>query len=117
MTPQGIDRLRSLADEQIACLEDHRRCLLGFAFHRDEPHGRALGRFADRLGVRSVVLLPLDERLDIVGGDQPDLVPQFADLAAPVMGTAACFHRHHALRLGSQERQQPIARELGAQEH
>jgi len=38
-------------------------------------------------------LLPLDEGLHIGRRDQPHLVAQLADLAAPEVGAAAGFHR------------------------
>src|SRR3954464_105882 len=46
-----------------------------------EAHGRALSGLADRLGICGIVLLPLDERLDVRRRDQPDRMPEHADLA------------------------------------
>lgn len=66
------------------------------ALHEHEPHRRTLGGLADRLGIGGIVLLALDERLDLGGWDQPHLMAQFADLAAPEVGAAAGFHRHDA---------------------
>ncbi len=79
---------------------------------------RMLGRcrrLADRLGIRRVVLLPLDVRLDIGRRDQPDRVPQLADLTPPVMSTAASLQRHNvqggwaAKNASSLSRSQPFA--------
>lgn len=62
VTPERIDRLRSLADHQLADPEHHRGPLGLFTLHGNEPHRRAHGRFADRLSIGRVVLLALNER-------------------------------------------------------
>ena len=58
--------------------------------------GMAISRFADGLRVRSIVLLPLRERLHIRRRDQADLEPNRLQLPAPVVGAAADLHRHLA---------------------
>jgi hypothetical protein len=60
---QGVDALRPLADQEVAGAEHHRVRLLRLVPHRHEAHARPLRRFADRLGIGHVVLLPLDEGL------------------------------------------------------
>ena len=92
MPAQGVDGLRSLADEQIAGAEHHGGRLLRLALHGHEAHGRPLGGLADRLGIRHVVLLALDERLHVGRRDQPHLVAELADRAAPVMRARAGLH-------------------------
>jgi hypothetical protein len=57
-----------------------------------------LCRFADRLGICRIVLLPLDEGLDASGRAEPHLMAQLADLAPPEMCAAAGFHRDNARR-------------------
>src|SRR3954462_5103992 len=80
------------------------RCrLLLLAFHRHEAHARALGGFADGLGIRPVVLLPLHVRLDVGRRDQAHGVAQLAELTRPVMRPGAGLHRHRAGRLGGEE--------------
>ena len=59
---------------------------------------------ADRLGVRSVVLLPLDVGLDINRRGQPYRMAETADLPAPMMRAAT--RRHRAARLLGHEVQQ-----------
>src|SRR3982750_95348 len=82
-----------------------RRCGLGLlAFGSHKAHGRALGGLADRLGICGIVLLPLDEWLDVRRRDQPDRMPEHADLARPIMGAAAGLHGDCAGGLGRQER-------------
>src|SRR5215210_738523 len=58
MTAKGVDDLRALAHQQVAGPEHDGRGLLGLALDGDEPHSRALGRLADRFGIRGIVLLP-----------------------------------------------------------
>ena len=63
MPAQGIDDLGPLPHQEIARPE-HDSCGLGLlALGRHEAHGRALGRLADGLRIRRIVLLPLDEGL------------------------------------------------------
>src|SRR5215213_6017373 len=77
--------------------------LLLLAFHRHEAHARPLRRFADRLGIRHVVLLPLHVRLDVGRRDQAYGVAQLAELTRPVMRPGAGLHRHCARGLGGEE--------------
>src|SRR4051794_39810148 len=44
-----------------------------------------LGGLADRLGIRHVVLLAFDERLDVSRRDQLHRVAELGDLAPPIM--------------------------------
>jgi len=64
----------------------------GFGLRRDEPHGRACRRLADRLGVDEVVLVTLDEGPYEVRRDELDLVPEGGEFAGPGAG----FHDHRA---------------------
>ena len=110
-----VDRLGALAHQKVARAEQHPLCLLLFPLHRHEAHGRPLGRLADRLRVRRVVLLTLHEGLDIDRRDQPDLVAELADLAAPVMRARARLHRHHAVRLRGHKVQHLLPAQLPAE--
>src|SRR3954469_20675971 len=104
MPAQRIDDLGPLPHQEIAGPE-HESCGLGLlAFGSHKAHGRALGGLADRLGIRGIVLLPLDERLDVRRRDQPDRMPEHANLARPIMGAAAGLHGDCAGGLGRQER-------------
>ena len=71
MAAKRIDRLRPLPDQQLTDAEHHGSPLGLFALHGHEAHRRAHGRFADRLGIGSIVLLPLHERSDVGRRDQP----------------------------------------------
>ena len=41
---------------------------------RDEVHSRSLHGLGDGLGIAEVVLVSLEERLDVLGGDQANVV-------------------------------------------
>jgi len=103
MPAQGIDGLGPLPHQEIACPEHQSGSLGLLALGSDKAHGRALGRLADRLGISGIVLLALHERLDVSRWDQPDHMPERADLARPMMGAAAGLHGHRAGWLTCQE--------------
>jgi hypothetical protein len=64
------------------------------------------GRFADRLGIDRVILLPPHERLYIGGRDQPNFMAKLGELTGPVMCSTTRLQRHRATRLGHKEIQQ-----------
>jgi len=70
MPAQRVDHLSALADEHLPRAKQHGAGLLIFRLHGDKAHGRAQRRLHDRLGVRHVVLLTLDEGLHINRWDQ-----------------------------------------------
>ncbi len=53
----------------------------------NEPHGRSLNRFGDRLGIAIIVLVALEERFDILRRDQAHVMAKAfqhaADKVAP----------------------------------
>src|SRR4051795_591197 len=100
---QGVDALCALTHQEITGAEHDPVRLLLLAFHRHEAHARPLGGFADRLGIRPVVLLPLHVRLDVGRRDQAHGVAQLAEFTRPVMPPGAGLHRHRAGRLGGEE--------------
>ena len=53
-------------------------------------------RLGNRPRVVVVVLVPANVRLDVLRGNEPDLVAQPTQLASPVMRARARFHPHHA---------------------
>ena len=73
---------------------------------RDEAHARARRRLLDRLGVRGIVLVPLDERFDVARRQQPYRVTELLDRAPPIVRRSAGLHRQHAPRLHVEKRQQ-----------
>lgn len=62
---------------------DRSRLMLGI-LHRHEMQVWPTGRLHDGLGIRRVILLPLDERLHIDRRNQPHLVPGARGNTAPV---------------------------------
>jgi hypothetical protein len=76
-----------------------------------------LSRFADRLGIDRVILLPPHERLYIGGRDQPNFMAKLGELTGPVMSSTTRLQRYRATRLGREEIQQlssadPLAEHL-----
>src|SRR4051794_30220622 len=96
---QGVDALRPLPHQQVAGPEHNSVRLLCLVLHRHKAHPRPLRRFADRLSIRHVILLPLDEGLHVSGGDQPHRVAQLAKLPRPVVRPPTSLQRHKTGRL------------------
>ena len=71
---------------------------------RDEPHGWAPDRFADRLSVGGIVLVALDVGLYILRRHHLNLVAQLRQLARPIMCRGAGFHADEAWRQRFEER-------------
>ncbi len=86
------------------------------ALHRHEAHIRSMRRLADRLSVRRVIFLPLDEGLHIDGRDELDAVAEFGQLPTPEMRAAAGLHRHQTGRQLGEELKHLKPSELLAQD-
>src|ERR1019366_9650135 len=69
MPAQRIERLRALADQQLARAVAHQLRLIVDRTHRHKTHVRTPQRLADRRGVGGVVLVAADEGLHIGGGE------------------------------------------------
>jgi hypothetical protein len=96
MAARGIYQHGPLTDQQGPGPVDHKNRLLIDRFHRDETHGRARDRFADRLGINGVILTAFYVRLHVLRGHQFDLMSQGDQLSGPVMSCAARFHAYQA---------------------
>ena len=83
MRADRIDHCGLLTDEQMAGAVEHQAALLLDRLGRHEPHVGSRDCFANRLRVRSVVLLPLDVRLHIGRWHQQHRMPQRPQLAQP----------------------------------
>ena len=112
---QGVDRLGARPDLQFPNPEDHRSALGLFALYWHKMHGWANCHFTNSLGICRVVFLAHDEGLDVSRWDQPSVMPQFADLAPPKVGAAACFHSNNARRQLAEELQHLHSPQLLAQ--
>ena len=64
----------------------------------NEVHGRPLHGLRDRLGIAIVVLVPLQERLDVLRRDEANVMPECPDLPGDVMRAAAGFQADKAAR-------------------
>jgi hypothetical protein len=73
------------------------------ALGHHEAYGRTLRCLADRFRIRRIVLLALDKQLHVCRRDQPDRMPEPADLACPIVRAGASLHGHCAGRLGREE--------------
>ena len=89
----GVGELGAAANQLVTHPNQHQRGLLLSTLHRHEPllNPRPAHRFADRLGIGCVVLVALHILFRILRRHQHHLVPQSADLARPIMRSAAGF--------------------------
>src|SRR4051794_33021347 len=99
MPAQGVEALRPLPHQQVAGPEHNSVRLLCLLLHRHKAHPRPLRRFADRLSIRHIILLPFDKGLYVSGWDQPHRVAQLAKLPRPVVRPATSLQRHKTGRL------------------
>lgn len=72
---QCVDQLSAVIDQLFSRAKHYRPKLLLLGFDFDEAHRWPLRCLDDRLRIRCVVLLPLDERLDIPRCNQLRLMP------------------------------------------
>jgi hypothetical protein len=74
-TPDRVGELGALPDQQgPGPMQGKNRLLIdGLDWH--EAHVRPRHRFADRLGIGGIGLVPLDIGLDVLRRDQPDVMP------------------------------------------
>lgn len=93
------DLLGALTNEAVARSEENGSGDLLFALRLDKSHLRALRRDDYRLSVRSIILLPLNERLHVSGRDHLHLMTHAADLTRPIMGASAGFKDNNAFGL------------------
>src|SRR5450759_2269532 len=112
MCPQGIDQLGPLPHQQIAYSMLHQPALLLDRLDRDEPHGWAPDRFADRLGVGGIVLVALDVGLHILRRHQTNLVAELRQFTRPIMCRGAGFHADKTRRQSLEELYQLAAAKL-----
>src|SRR3954471_12999056 len=115
MTAQRVYQLRALPDQKIPRPEQHGTRLLSLALNRDKAHRRSTGRLSDRFRVSRIVLLALDERFDVGGWDQANLMPEVTDGPTPVVRAATGFHGDDAARLLGKEAENFLSGKLFAE--
>src|SRR5919199_7016177 len=115
MTAERINQLRALPDQKIPRPEQHGARLLSLGLNRDKAHRRSTRSLSDRFRVSCIVLLALDERFDIGGRDQSNLMPEVPDGSPPVVRTPAGFQGDDAARLLGKEAENFLSGKLFAE--
>ena len=80
----------------------------------DEAHGWSLHCLGDRLGIAVVVLVSLEKGLDVLRGDQANVVPEWLNLARDVMRARAGLEADKAGRQIDKPADKLVARYLDA---
>src|SRR3954452_12226086 len=103
MTAERVYQLRALPDQKISRPEQHGARLLSLGLNRDKAHRRSTGSLSDRFRVGGIVLLALDERFDVDGWDQSNLMSEIPDGSPPVVRAPTGFQGDDAARLLGKE--------------
>src|SRR4051794_34288996 len=103
MTAERVYQLRALPDQKIPRPEQHGARLLSLGLNRDKAHRRSTYRLSDRFRINRIVLLTLDERFDVGGWDQSNLMPEVTDGPTPVVRAPTGFHGDNAAQLLDKE--------------
>jgi hypothetical protein len=98
MGADGIDHRGLLADEQVTGTMQRQATLLLGRLGRDEPHVRPGNRFADRLCINGIILVPLHIRFHIGRRHQAHSVAERSQLARPMMRRSAGLDTNQARR-------------------
>src|SRR3954451_18959324 len=103
MTAERVYQLRALPDQKISRPEQHGARLLPLGLNRDKAHRRSTGSLSDRFRISHIVFLALDERFDIGGWNQSNLMPEVTDGSPPVVRAPTGFQGDDAARLLGKE--------------
>ena len=106
-----------LADEQMACAMKHQAALLLGRLGRHEPHVGSGDRFANRLCVSHVILLPFDVGLHVGRRHQSHRMTECLELARPMVRRGASLDANQAWRQLLKERQDVATLQLAADDH
>src|SRR6516165_5165981 len=117
MPAKNVDALGALPHQEIAGSKHDAVRLLLFGLDRNKAHARPLGGFTDRLCIGSIVLLPLDERLDVGRRDQAHMMAQLSDLTRPVVRAGTGFHRNDTRGLRREKTEKLPASDALAKQH
>src|SRR3954447_22896818 len=115
MTAEGIYQLGALPDQKIPRPEQHGARLLPLGLNRDKAHRRSTGSLSDRFRISRIVFLTLDERFDVGGWDQANLMPEVTDGPPPVVRAPTGFHGDDAARLRGKEAENLLSGKLFAE--
>src|SRR4051812_6642766 len=103
-SPDHVDELGALADEEITRPMQRQRGLLLHRLDRYEAHGRSGDRLADRLRITGISLAPLHVGLDVGRRHQAHLVAETDQLSRPMMARGARLHADETRRELAEER-------------
>src|ERR1700722_1366694 len=112
MSADAISHRSLLADEQVPGPMQRQASLLLWRLGRDEPHVWPGDRLANRLGVSSIVLVPLHIGLHIGRRHQTYGAAKRLELARPMMRRRAGLDTDQARRQLLEEDQYVVAREV-----
>src|SRR4051794_9059699 len=115
MTAERVYQLRALPDQKIPRPEQHGARLLSLGLNRDKAHRRSTCSLSNRFRVSRIVLLTLDERFDVGGWDQSNLMPEVTDGPPPVVRAPTGFHGDNAARLLGKEAENFLSGKLFAE--
>src|SRR3954469_1724039 len=115
MTAECVDQLRALPDQKIPRPEQHGARLLSLGLNRDKAHHRSTCSLSNRFRVSRIVLLTLDERFDVGGWDQSNLMPEVTDGPPPVVRAPTGFQGDDAARLLGKEAENFLSGKLFAE--
>src|SRR3954452_3661525 len=115
MTAQRVNQLRALPDQKLPRPEQHGARLLSLGLHRDKAHRWSTRSLSDRFRIGSIVLLALDERFDVDGWDQSNLMPEIPDGSPPVVRAPTGFQGDDAARLFGKEAENFLSGKLFAE--
>src|SRR5450759_113347 len=95
----------------------HQAALLLRRLGRNEPHVGSSDRFANRLGVSHVVLLPFDIGLHVSWRHQPNGMTECLEFARPMVRRGAGLYANQAWWQLLKERQDRAPLQLPADDH
>src|SRR5215470_17380522 len=81
---------------------------------RNKVHSRSLHRLGDGLRIAEVVLVAFEKRLNVLGGDEANVVAEWLNLAGNVMRARACLQADKAGRQIHKAADKLVARYLDA---
>jgi hypothetical protein len=103
MTAQGVNRLGSLLDEKMPCLQEHHARLAIDCLDRYETHGWSRYRLADRFCIDRIGLAAFDVWLHVGRRDQSHVVAERGEFAGLEVRPTTGFKTHTAARKSIEE--------------
>jgi hypothetical protein len=98
----------------VSARDERQQIALLGRLNGDEAHSWSLHCLGDGLGIAVVVLVSFEKRLDVLGGDQANVVPEWLNLARDVMRARAGLQADKAGREIDEPADRLVARYLDA---